>query len=83
MLLPVTVLAASAAEESLKICELEYLGLGMYGSPTVFTLHLYLHILYYFYMEVFLLFLYLLDSFFFSSSSKELAFFLPSSSDFG
>ena len=70
MLFPVIVLAANAAKESLKVCKLKYFGLGMYRSTAVFALHLYLHVLY-FYMEVFLLFLKLLDGFF---SSKELVF---------
>jgi hypothetical protein len=72
MLLPVIVLAASAAEKSMKVCKLKYFGLAMYGSTTIFALNLYLHI-FYFYMEVFLLFLQLLDGFF----SKELVFLPP------
>jgi hypothetical protein len=71
MLLPVIVLAASAAEKSLKVCKLKYFGLGMYGSTAIFALHLYLHVVLYLYMEVFLLLLQLLDGFF----SKELVFF--------
>jgi hypothetical protein len=37
--------AANAAEKSLKVCELKYFGLGMYGSAAIFALHLYLDIL--------------------------------------
>ena len=76
MLFLIVVFAAIAAEKSLKVCKLKYFGLGMYGSAAVFALHLYLHVLY-FYMEVFLLFLQLLDGFF----SKELVFL--SAIDFG
>ena len=60
MLFLVLVFAANATEESLKICKLKHFWFAVYGSSTVFALHLYLHILYYFYMEVFLLFLYCL-----------------------
>ena len=69
--------AAYAAEKSLKVCKLKYFGLSMYGSAAIFALHLYLHVVVYFYMEVFLLLLQLLDGFF----SKELVFLIPI--DFG
>jgi hypothetical protein len=43
---PVIVLAADAAEKSLKICKLQYFGLAFMGppqySPCIFTLMLYL-----------------------------------------
>ena len=60
----IVVFAASAAEKSLKVCKLKYFGLGMYGSAAIFALHLHLDVLLYFYMEVLLLFLQLLDGFF-------------------
>jgi hypothetical protein len=71
MLFSIIVLACDTAEESLKICKLKHFWFAIYGSTAVFALHLYLHVIYYFYMEVFLLFLKLLDGFFFS---KELVF---------
>ena len=73
----IVVFAASAAEKSLKVCKLKYFGLGMYGPAAIFALHLYLHVVVYFYMEVLLLFLQLLDGFF----SKGLVFL--SAIDFG
>ena len=72
MLFLIVVFAASAAEKSLKVCKLKYFGLGMYGPAAIFALHLYLHVVVYFYMEVLLLFLQLLDGFF---SPKDWFFF--------
>jgi hypothetical protein len=72
MLLPVIVLAANAAEKSLKVCKLKYFWLAIYGPTTILTLHLYLHIVVYLHMEVLLLLFQPLDGFF----SKKLAFLL-------
>jgi hypothetical protein len=77
MLFLIVAFAADAAEKSLKVCKFKYFGLGMYGPAAIFVLHLYLHVLLYFHMEVFLLLLQLLDGFF----SKELVFLF--SIDFG
>jgi hypothetical protein len=52
MLLLVIVLAANAAEESLKVYKLKYFYLVIYGSTTILAYYLHLRVLY-FHMEVF------------------------------